>query len=52
MLNAIILEDEEDSRNLLSGFLKDYFPLYFTKKIFFDYYIIFYLFLISIVVTA
>src|SRR5687768_17068792 len=26
MLKAIILEDEEDSRKLLTGFLKDYFP--------------------------
>lgn len=26
MLKAIILEDEEQSRQLLSGFLKDYFP--------------------------
>jgi two-component system LytT family response regulator len=26
MLKAIILEDEEDNRNLLSGFLKDYCP--------------------------
>jgi two-component system LytT family response regulator len=26
MLKAIILEDEEDSRKLLSGFLRDYCP--------------------------
>ncbi|MES2777749.1 MAG: LytTR family DNA-binding domain-containing protein [Bacteroidota bacterium] len=26
MLTAIILEDEPDSRNLLAGFLRDYFP--------------------------